>query len=456
MVDIFEILRRADAGPYIKESDFDMKLFRTTSGLVKEHGIKFTKDLIVTSDDKMADDLFEAGLRLAREMGMLCVDTSRVIEVSEEELRLALKTAPKEMVLGEGKDARVLRARRLDDGYPMIVCGGCPGTPLSEELFLPVMMSYAKEPLLDLIIPGSLTVIEGMEVKTGGPLEIRACRQEMIWTREALERAGRPGMHVYAAGESSATELGTLAICNDRWMRTSDSHMIPVLSELKTDYKRLSRVMAGYEYPAFTTSLVNPIIGGFGGGPEGAAIVLAAGTLLSTTAYGVDMHCLHPIHNKYVSVSTKEAMWVNSIVGRAFARNAPLALLADAWTTAGAGNRDILYETAALAIAQEASSLHTDSLGSTNGVYPNCSGLEARFFAEVVHATFQQKLSPEQANDLVLRLFEKYEGGFENPDFGLPFPEVYDMRTITPKKEWLDTYKRVKDEVADMGLNFVT
>jgi methylamine--corrinoid protein Co-methyltransferase len=178
--------------------------------------------------------------------------------------------------------------------------------------------------------------------------------------------------------------------------------------------------------------------------------------MLSTAVYGVDMHCLHPIHNKYVSVSTKEAMWVDSIVGRAFARHAPLALLADAWTTAGAGTEAILYETAALAIAQEASALNTDSLGATNGVYPNCSGLEARFFAEVVHATFQQELSPEQANQLVLKLFEKYEHGFQNPNIGLPFPAVYDIKTITPKPEWLDIYKRVKDEIGSMGLNFVT
>ena len=184
--------------------------------------------------------------------------------------------------------------------------------------------------------------------------------------------------------------------------------------------------------------------------------MLAAAIILSTAAYGVDMHCLHPIHNKYISVSTKEGMWVDSVVGRAFARNAPLALLADAWTTAGAGTANILYETAAMAIAQETSALHTDSLGSTNGVYPNCSGLEARFFAEVVHAAFNQKMTPEFANDLVLKLFEKYESGFENPDFGLPFPEVYDIRTIEPKPEWLDIYKRVKDEVADMGVEFVT
>jgi methylamine---corrinoid protein Co-methyltransferase len=456
MINFYEVLRRAEEGPYMKENDFDMKLFREATKLVKEYDLKFDKEIVVTGDDKMADAIFEGGLRLALEMGMLSVSTSRIIHFDEAELRLALRVALKEMVLGIGKDSRILRARTFGDGYPMLVTGGCPGTPLSEDLFLPVMLSYAKEPLIDTLIPGSLTVIEGMDVRTGGPLEIRACRQEMIWTREALERAGRPGLHIYAAGESSATELGTLAIANERYMRISDSHMIPVLSELKTDNARLSRVMTGLEYPAFTTSLIDPIIGGFGGGPAGAALVLAAAIILSTAAYGVDMHCLHPIHNKYISVSTKEGMWVDSVVGRAFARNAPLALLADAWTTAGAGTANILYETAAMAIAQETSALHTDSLGSTNGVYPNCSGLEARFFAEVVHAAFNQKMTPEFANDLVLKLFEKYESGFENPDFGLPFPEVYDIRTIEPKPEWLDIYKRVKDEVADMGVEFVT
>jgi methylamine--corrinoid protein Co-methyltransferase len=185
-------------------------------------------------------------------------------------------------------------------------------------------------------------------------------------------------------------------------------------------------------------------------------VVLAAGIMLSTAAYGVDMHCLHPIHNKYISVSTRESMWIDSLVGRAFARNAPLALLADAWTTAGAGTADILYETAALAIAQETSALHTDSLGATNGVYPNCSGLEARFFAEVAHAAFNQKLSPEQANDLVQQLFIKYQPGFTNPNIGLPFNEVYDIRTIMPKPAWNEIYKQVKDEVAAMGLNFAT
>lgn len=455
MADIFEVLRRAETGDYIKEDDYNMKLYKTNKSLIKKYGIKFDKENVILSDDEMAGNLFEAALTLCDEMGMLCIDTNRVIHFSRSELLQALEKAPQQMVLGAGKDSHVMRARKLHDGYKMTVCGGCPGTPLPEELFLPIMISYAKEPLLDIIIPGSLVTIEGMDVKTGGPLEIRACRQEMLWMREALERAGRPGTHIYAAGESSATELGTLAICNERYMRTTDSHMIPVLTEMKTDNARLSRVMTGLEYPAFTTSLIDPIIGGFAGGTEGAAIVGAAAIMLSTAAYGVQMHCMHAIHNKYVSVSTREGMWMDSIIGRAFAIKAPISILADAWTTAGAGTDEVLYESAALAIAQELSALHTDSLGSTNGVYPNCSGLENRLFAETVDAVFHMGMTEEQGNAMIRKIFAKYEHVFGgDPKLGLPFDEVYDTKLIIPRPEWQERYDRVKEDLCNMGIQF--
>ena len=147
-------------------------------------------------------------------------------------------------------------------------------------------------------------------------------------------------------------------------------------------------------------------------------------------------------------------MWVDSIVGRAFANHSPLALLADAWTTAGAGTEAVLYEAAALALLDEVSALNSDSLGATNGVYPNCSGLEARFYAEVVHAAFNQHLTPDQANTIILKLFDKYKDGFVTPNFGSRFDEVYDMKTVMPKPAWLDMYKRVKEDVSAMGLNF--
>ncbi len=454
-MDIYEVLRRAENGQYIKEDDWNMKLYKTNKRLIKKYGIKLDRDNVIVSDDEMASNLFDAALDLCEEMGgMFCVDTSRVIHFSREELLQALEMAPKDMLLGYGKDARHLRARTLHDGYKMCVCGGSPGTPVPEELFLPIMMSYAKEPLLDIIIPCSLVTIEGMDVKTGGPLELRACRQEVMWTREAFNRYGRPGTHIYAAAESSATELGTLAVCNENYMRSTDSHMIPVLTEMKTDNIRLIRVMTGFEYPSWTTSLMDPIIGGFAGGAEGAAIVGAAAIMLSTAAYGVQMHCLHAIHNKYVSVSTREGMWMDSIIGRAFALRSPIAILADAWTTCGAGTKEVLYEAAALAIAQELSCLNTDSLGCTNGVYPNCSGLENRFFAEVVDAVFHMGMTEEEGNEMIRKLFEKYGWTLDDPQLGKPFNEVYDVKTIEPLPEWQAMYDEVKAELREMGIQF--
>ena len=66
------------------------------------------REIPVVWDDVMAQGMFEAGMQLALEMGMLSVSTSRVIQFSEDELRLALRTAPKEFTLGIGKDSRVI------------------------------------------------------------------------------------------------------------------------------------------------------------------------------------------------------------------------------------------------------------------------------------------------------------------------------------------------------------
>ena len=173
--------------------------------------------------------------------------------------------------------------------------------------------------------------------------------------------------------------------------------------------------------------------------------------MLATAAYGVQMHCLHAIHNKYVSVSTREGMWMDSIIGRAFALRSPVAILADAWTTCGAGTEEVLYEAAALAIAQELSALNTDSLGSTNGVYPNCSGLENRLFAEVVDAVFHMGMTEEEGNAMIRKIYQKYEHTLDEPKLGQPFNEVYDVKTIEPTPAWQACYDKVKADPARHG-----
>ena len=54
MADIFEVLRRAETGDYIKEDDYNMKLYKTNKKLVKKYGLKFDKENVIVSDDQMA------------------------------------------------------------------------------------------------------------------------------------------------------------------------------------------------------------------------------------------------------------------------------------------------------------------------------------------------------------------------------------------------------------------
>ena len=78
MINIYEVLRRSEQGPYIKENDFDMKLYRTTTRLVKEYGIKFDRERPVVSDDQMAKGMFEAGMKLALEMNVPLEDFDHI------------------------------------------------------------------------------------------------------------------------------------------------------------------------------------------------------------------------------------------------------------------------------------------------------------------------------------------------------------------------------------------
>ena len=57
MADIFEVLRRAETGDYIKEDDYNMKLYKTNKKLVKKYGLKFDKENVIVSDDQMASNL---------------------------------------------------------------------------------------------------------------------------------------------------------------------------------------------------------------------------------------------------------------------------------------------------------------------------------------------------------------------------------------------------------------
>ncbi len=449
-----EIMDRANNGPYTTEENWDLeKVAMTTMRLVDKYGLTWDPEVIVPDDEGMIDAVFEAGLELAKEIGAYNRTTERIIAFDPAELEAGMRYMPQTLVMGEGKDARTLFSRRIEDERLPLVWAGNPGAPHPEELFRPAVMSWAQEPIVDLITCGTLTEVDGFEVRTGDPIEIISTRRELIYLHEVLKKVGRPGMGMLAA-QSSVSELGDLAAAHPDYLRTCDSHLVPMLNELKMDNRNVARAVNSLEYGMRNASLACVIVGGLGGDAPGSAVVNVASWIVSNLTCLSDYHLCHPIHMRYVATSTRSVMWVESVVGQAFARNAPCIVVSDIYPKSGAVTKELLYETAANAIAITVSASHLEGCGSADGNLPNGTGLEARFMGEVGHAVAKQGLTRQQANELILKLLPKYEHVFDLPDGnpGKRIDEAYDLSAMRPVPEWQQMYDEVKAEVKAMGL----
>jgi len=455
MRDYHSILDRAQSGPWSSEEDWDLeKVALTTSQLVKKHKIEWDHEHIVTDDPQLADAVFRAGFELVAQIGAYCRNTERIIELSEEELADGLATMPRRITLGEGKDARELVARSIADERPPTSWGGNPGAPTPEHMFLANAMSYAKEPLIDMLTCGTLVNVDGRDVRTGSPLEIMATRRELSYLREALRRCGRPGMGMLAA-QSSVSALGDLAVAHPHYLRPCDAHLVPMLNELKMDQRNMARVVNSIEYGMLNASLACVLVGGLGGAPPGAAVVQVASLIAANLTCLADYHLLHPIHLRHLATSTREVLWVTNIVSQAFARNAPCVIVTDIYPKSGTGTLELFYETAANAMVATVAGGHLEGCGCVDGNAPHNSGLEARWMAQVGRAVAHQGWTLRQADQWVMRLLPLYEHVFErregNP--GLPFDQVYDIAAVQPTPEWLDMYLQAKATLAGMGLD---
>jgi methylamine--corrinoid protein Co-methyltransferase len=318
-------------------------------------------------------------------------------------------------------------------------------------------MSWAQEPVVDLITCGSLADVDGREIRTGDPVEIVATRRELQYLRQALARVGRPGMGMLAA-QSSVSELGDLAVAHPNYLRPCDSHLVPMLNELKIDHRNIARTVNSIEYGMRNASLLCVIVGGLGGDAPGSAVVNVASFIIGNLTGLADYELLHPIHMRHVATSTRSVMWVESIVQQAFARNAPCIIVTDIYPKSGALTRELLYETAANAIAITVSGGHLEGVGSADGLLPNATGLECRLMGEVGHAVTKQGLNLVEANALVLKLLEKYEHIFDLPEGnpGVRFDQAYDLKTLKPISEWEQLYEEVKSDIHTIGLEALT
>ena len=447
-----EVIDRTYTGPMVDEEEFDLKFVAGgVQRVLQKYAIKFNKDHIIQQDDALIDRAFEAGLDFLVECGVYNRSTGRLIKFSRDEILTTLQSAPSGITIGEGADARDYRPRKVEDTTPPQVSGGPIGTPLSESQYVPIMQSYWQEPILDLIVPGTLATTYGRQLRAKSPLEIAASWQEVFLGNEAASRAGRPGLSRMCV-EMSISDIGHLSSISRGGFKPTDVHVVPMIGEMKTNHELLNKIAHSIHQNGVILGFYNPILGGLAGPEEGVAVLIIAGWIALHMIYMPDSVESCPTHPFTFNSTSPGILRAVSVAAAAFARNTHLLTEFMTSPVSGPGTESLLYECTAMAlVASACGASRILGVRSAVGVVENhCSGLETRFNGEVAHAT--AGLSRQQADQIVRLAIAKYLPQLETKPIGLPFEKVYDLETVQPKKEWTDVYDKVKEQVSDWGL----
>ncbi len=452
---LVEIFKRSRSGPFMKEVEYDLMLSKRLRELLKEYQITYSPDLLVPADDDLADRVFQAGLQLLVDVGSYHLDTQRVIKFTRNEILEALRQAPSEIRVGEGRDMVIATHRNIEDPRAPLNLTGPAGQACSEDVYLANLISYAQEPYVDAIESGATLTYNGQDIMAGTLMEVLAVQRDAATAREAVRRVGKPGMHIGDAA-TGMTAIGKMAASEPiNGLRPCDGRLVAQMCELKVDDDQLARVPHLLNYGSHIINLMTPLTGGVGGGPDGVAVVSVAETLLGVMAYFATYHYLSITHIKWTNNSDPWGMYVLAMAGQAMARNSHIVWTDDPFCVSGPGTDELLYEVAGHAIIGSVCGYTQHGVGSTGGNLPDHhTGLEAGFQGEVGVAATRSGITRARANEIVLELLDKYKDTFKSPKRGKPFQEVYDLKSITPTQEWQDCYRRVKEELTRLGLQF--
>lgn len=193
---VYETYLRSEKGPRTTENVWDNKTVPNAAAALKEKYELDFGDKFIPTDPDLKRRLFLAGMEMLETVGIFNVDTQRVIRVTEDEIKAGIRAAPKRVQLGEYGETVRLEPRRGNASRKPVIQGGPTGATVSEDMFIPMMQSYAQEPVVDTLVNGVMATVGGVPSSTNTPFEIKATMAEIRAVREACNRAGRPYMAI--------------------------------------------------------------------------------------------------------------------------------------------------------------------------------------------------------------------------------------------------------------------
>jgi len=453
----WNFVKNIEKGKICLENDFDIKLLvPALQELVKAHDIKYDPELVIPADNGLADNVYEAALELCLKVGTYITDARRYVRFEEKDIEDALEQSPTELIFGEASDASVLTPRKVEDKKPPFCMFGA-GSPVSEDIYLAVLRSYAKERLANTFSGGiGLNSVNGVTIRGGSPSEVYAAILNAILVRQAAIDVGRPGIGIHNVIGSAESTAAIIASNRPEFgIRKTDGFLVASLPELKTDYERLNKVAHLLSSGNIIGALYGPIMGGYPGGPEGTAVVTVANAIQNSLIYRPHYHMCFPLHMTYLCNTTQELLWVISMVGQAISRNTRLLMAIAGELASGPCTHMALYEAAAYAITGTVSGLNLMAVEVAKNKYlDHCSGMEARMAAEAGHAASGMKR--EDANELVEEILKRYQDRIKDAPTGKSFQECYDLKTITPSSEYNSVYNTVIMDLKNLAFEIRT
>ena len=454
-MEMVKVLERTNTGPICDVKEWDYKVIpKAVMQKLKKYDLTDTCDPQnpIPSDDELADRFFQAGKELALELGMLCVDTERRVLVTEDELDRSLRLIPEELRLGYGVDEVAMVSRVPED--PCLPLFKSPlGIVASEDVWVPLMQGIAQNKEIDILQGASLETVFGLTIRSGSPSETLAGRLNAQLSRDAIWRAGRPGMPVDSIITSPTVfgQLGGYGVPGGA-DPGKDPAIVLAPAELKTTYDALHKVVhaIGCGGPIYSGTLF--MIGGYAGPPEGTVLTKVAFGLIHYFIHQATYGCGSAYDARYLGNSGRHASWVVSTALQALSRNAPTLNNTSLNVTAGPGTDMLLYETAVVAMNLSVSGVSV-GLGPRSGTGQRTnylSPVECKLGAEVIKAC--AGMTRKKANEIANVLIPKYEDRLFNPPKGQSFKECYDVKKVEPTPEWMDIYLRVKQELIDLGI----
>jgi methylamine--corrinoid protein Co-methyltransferase len=454
MLNFLDVYERALKGPIMSEQDFDMKVFiPRLKEIVRAYGIKYDKDNPVPSNDAAADNLFHAAVDFMSQTGIYCQNTNRVMQFSQAEILQTVREAPGRCLAGEGNDARVFGMRKPDDPAVPWLHVGSGIVSTTEEMFTNLVEAYGSIAEANSISISALDSIRGIPVMAGSPVEIYAAIRGVRIGREALRRAGRPGLPIMNLISTSASAVTTIAASATQFgLRPTDGWLVGAISEMKIDFGAMNKVAYLLNWGANVGAETSPILGGYAGGPAGTAVVSTAYILMGLLVHKGSYQLTFPIHFRYGCSSPRDVLWVVSVSCQAASRRIPMPVIWLGYMAAGPCTPMYFYESAAYLLsavtsgAPSVQTTHPAKAVKVDGITP----MEARFGVDMGIAA--ARLSRQQANEQVKRLLEKYESQIGSAPSGARYQECYDVTTGKPGDDYVRLYEQVKNELAQMGI----